>query len=185
MAATQRGTTASKESAIQPRTGRPPTIIEVAAEANVSKSTVSNVIRNSPVVSGATRDRVLEVIKRIGYQPNVVARQLVQQRTTILGVVVGDLTNSFHAEIATYIERCASEHGYTAMLCNVEGDPDQSALGIQSLVQQRIVGMLVLTPFGSSEHVRGILPGAVPVMSVGIRPNWGDWVSVNDYAGDK
>jgi len=70
---------------------RHPTILDVASHAGVSKSTVSNVVRGLPGVSEATRRRVGTAIRELGYRPNVLARQLVQQRTSILGVVVGDL----------------------------------------------------------------------------------------------
>src|SRR6266849_8040956 len=88
-----------------PSTRRAPTIMDVAALAEVSKSTVSNVIRAVPAVSGSTRARVIEAIEQLGYRPNVLARQLVQQRTTILGVVVGDLANPFYGEMAKLLER--------------------------------------------------------------------------------
>src|SRR5438552_3206696 len=74
-----------------PAMRRHPTILDVASHAGVSKSTVSNVVRGLPGVSEATRRRVGTAIRELGYRPNVLARQLVQQRTSILGVVVGDL----------------------------------------------------------------------------------------------
>jgi LacI family transcriptional regulator len=63
---------------------RPPTIHDVARVAKLSKSTVSNVIRNAVGVHPATRERVQAAIVELGYQTNIVARQLVQQRTSIL-----------------------------------------------------------------------------------------------------
>ena len=69
------------------RPREPPTIFDVAADAGVSKSTVSNVVRGAEEVSEATRARVQRAIERLDYKPNAIARHFVQQRTTILGVL--------------------------------------------------------------------------------------------------
>jgi DNA-binding LacI/PurR family transcriptional regulator len=77
-----------------------PTIHDVAAAAGVSKSTVSNVVRGAEDVSAPTRERVLAAIELLAYTPNAIARQFVKQRTTILGVLVGDLSNPYYAQMA-------------------------------------------------------------------------------------
>src|SRR2546429_7286656 len=95
---------------------RHPTILDVASHAGVSKSTVSNVVRGLPGVSEATRRRVRTAIRELGYRPHVLARQLVPQRTRILGVVVGRLANPFFAQMAKSVERQAARPGSTAMV---------------------------------------------------------------------
>src|SRR5690348_12606398 len=130
-------------------TSRAPTILDVAHRADVSKSTVSNVIRGVPGVAAAKRARVLAAIDTLGYRPNILARQLVQRRTTILGVVVGDLGNPFHAEMAKQVERHASARGYTAMFCNTEGDSQSELAGVETLLQHRVAGILFLAFSGA------------------------------------
>ena len=102
------------------RERKAPTILDVAAAAGVSKSTVSNVVRGVEV-SNATRVRVLRAIERLNYKPNAIARQFVQQRTTMLGVLVGNLSNPYYAQMAQVAERAAFHCGYTTMFCNIEG----------------------------------------------------------------
>ncbi len=63
------------------------TIIDVAKEANVSKSTVSLVINNSPRVKLETKYRVLEAIEKLGYVANINARNLTTNKTNILGII--------------------------------------------------------------------------------------------------
>src|SRR5690348_8703558 len=101
-----------------------PTIHDVAAAAGVSKSTVSNVVRGADDVAEATRARVQAAIARLNYTPNAIARQFVQQRTMMLGVLVGDLSNPYHAQMTQVVERAASSHGYTTMFSNIEGCPE-------------------------------------------------------------
>ncbi len=160
----------------------PPTIHDVAWLAQVSKSTVSNVIRGMPAVSPATRRRVIEAIEHLGYRPNVLARQLVQQRTTILGVIVGDLGNPFYAEMAKLLERHAFSRGYTTMFCNTEGDDESELAGLETLLQHRVAGLIFLDVAGQPSTVQQAL-ARVPAVFVGFREEWGDSVSSNDEYG--
>jgi DNA-binding LacI/PurR family transcriptional regulator len=165
------------------RARKPATIFDVAALAGVSKSTVSNVVRGADGVADSTRERVLEAIERLGYRPNALARSFVQQRTTMLGVLVGDLDNPFYAEMAKLIERWAFHHGYTAMFCNIEGDDDMAVAGVEALLEQRVAGVVFLAFFGRSPEIEELLRRKVPVVFVGLREEWGDSVAVSDGAG--
>ena len=143
-----------------------PTILDVARRANVSKSTVSNVVRGIRGVAAAKRARVLEAIEALGYRPNILARQLVQRRTTIFGVVVGDLGNPFHAEMAKQVERHASARGYRTMFCNARAEEAAELAGIQSLLEYRVAGILFLAHTGASTRAREFVEGVVPTVFV-------------------
>src|SRR6185312_15240802 len=96
--------TLSRPDATRPQmTRRDVTIFDVARAAGVSKSTVSNVVRGVDEVSAATR-------------------QFVRRRTTMIGVLVGDLGNAYHAQLARVVERALFRAGYTAVFCNIEGE---------------------------------------------------------------
>ena len=164
---------------------KPPTILDVASEAGVSKSTVSNVVRGLPGVSESTRLRVQTAMKELGYRPNVLARQLVQQRTNILGVVVGDLANPFFAEMAKMVERQAVIRGYTAMFCNTEGDSASEVAGVETLLEYRVAGIIFLAFSGESRTMRETLEHQVPVVFLGCHADWGDVVSVDDVRGGR
>ena len=69
------------------------TIYDVAREANVSMATVSRVVNGNPNVKPATRKKVLEVIDRLDYRPNAVARGLASKKTTTVGVIIPDVSN--------------------------------------------------------------------------------------------
>ena len=168
-----------------PRARRPPTILDVASHAGVSKSTVSNVVRGLPGVSEATRGRVRIAIDKLGYRPNVLARQLVQQRTNILGVVVGDLANPFFAEMAKSVERHAAARGYTAMFCNTEGDSQSELAGVETLLEYRVAGIVFLAFSGDSRTMQETLEHQVPVVFLSCKADWGDVVSVDDLRGGK
>jgi DNA-binding LacI/PurR family transcriptional regulator len=163
---------------------REPTIFDVAALAGVSKSTVSNVVRHSAGVSDGTRDRVQRAIEILGYRPNALARQFVRQRTTLLGVLVGDLDNPFYGDIAKRLERVAFEGGYTTMFCNIESDdPDFALSRVEALLEQRPAAIAFLALFGRSPDIERALYGTVPVVFAGLREDWGDSVSVSNSQG--
>jgi len=164
---------------------KPPTILDVASRAGVSKSTVSNVIRGVVGVSDETRSKVDSAIKQLGYRPNILARQLVQQRTNILGVVVGDLANPFYAEMAKSVERYAAARGYTAMFCNTEGDSASELAGIETLLAQRVAGIVYLAFSGDSRTMRETLQHHVPAVFLSCHEDWGDVVAVDDELGGR
>jgi LacI family transcriptional regulator len=160
-----------------------PTIHDVARVAKLSKSTVSNVIRNAVGVHPQTRERVQAAIAELGYQTNIVARQLVQQRTTVLGIVIGDLINPFHAEMAKLIEGFTASRGYQVMFCNTRTDEDVELIGIRSMLEHRVAGLLFLCCGNTAERARHLIAGRVPAVFVGCSAGWGDVVAVDDVAG--
>nr|MBA3275552.1 LacI family DNA-binding transcriptional regulator [Chloroflexia bacterium] len=83
----------------QPRAGNRVTIIDVAREANVSFATVSRVVNGKGYVSAQTRERVMQVMTRIGYTVNRQARVLAGGRTQVVGLLVPDLDTSYIGEI--------------------------------------------------------------------------------------
>src|SRR5258707_6556160 len=94
------------------------TLSHVAEDAGVSRATVSLVLRDSPLVSDATRERVLNSIQNLGYIYHRAAANLRTQRSQTVGLVVPDITNPFFAEMTVgIVERlCASN--YIALLGN-------------------------------------------------------------------
>jgi LacI family transcriptional regulator len=163
---------------------KPPTIVDVAQLAGVSKSSVSNVIRNASCVTPEMRARVAEAVAALGYRPNVLARQLVQQRTTILGAVVGDLANPFHAEMAKQVERYAGDQGYRVMFVNIQTDKAEPA-GLESLLEYRVAGVVFLAHAGMPDRTRQLIAGRIPAVFVTCSADWGDIVCGDDLQGAK
>ena len=126
------------------RAPRQPTIHDVARVAGVSKSTVSNVLRESVDVAPETRKRVLDTIAEVGYRPNALARNLVQRRATTAGIVVGDLANPFYSELAKLAEQRLAKVGLATMICNTDGEPASEQEKLEMLLEHRVAGSLML-----------------------------------------
>jgi LacI family transcriptional regulator len=160
-----------------------PTINDVAALSGVSKSTVSNVMRQSGTVSDSTRSRVMEAVAELGYRPNATARNLLLRRTNLVGVVVGDVANAFDAELVTGIERQAAGRGYTTLVCNTGGDPRLEASRIEALLEQRVDGIVLLDFTGDRAVLAQLLAERVPVVMVSCWSEYADYVAVDDVVG--
>ena len=83
-----------------------PTLHDVAREAGVSARTVSRVLNEEPRISAETRQRVLAVVRRLGFRPNAMARNMrVGARDAAVGLVIPDLGNPFFGTVASGVER--------------------------------------------------------------------------------
>jgi LacI family transcriptional regulator len=169
--------------ATPPRRRGHATILDVARAAGVSKSTVSNVIRDTGSVSPETRRRVRAAIEQVGYRPNAVARSLVRRRTSTVGLVVGDLANVFYSELAKLVEQRMSAAGYTAMICNTDGHPASERRRIGSLLEQRVAGIVMLQFSGAEEVLAEVRGQGVPLVVVSGWEPGSDCVAVDDTAG--
>ena len=168
------------------RVGRSITIFDVAHEAGVSKSTVSNVVRGVDEVSDETRQRVLAVIEKLNYKPNGIARQFVKRRTTMIGVLVGDLGNAYHAHLAQVVERALFRRGHTAMFCNIEGDEELAIAGVEALLEQRVAGFVFLALIERTPQLAASLRRTdVPIVAIGLRQEWTDSVGPRDREGGR
>lgn len=121
---------------------------DVAKRANLSLATVSRVLSSSDYkVSSATRERVLQASKELGYRPNEIARALARRMTNTLGVIVGDITDSYFAEIARGVEDAGSADGYLTIVCNADRNPSAELAYFQMLLEHQAAGILFVGGF--------------------------------------
>lgn len=124
-------------------TTRPVTIIDIAKEAGVSKSTVSLVLKSSPLVKDETRDRVAKAMDALGYVYNRGAASLRQARTNIVGMVINDLANPFFAELAIGIERALQSSGFIPFIANTAENVVRQAEVVRSMREHGAAGLIL------------------------------------------
>jgi LacI family transcriptional regulator len=165
--------------------GHRPTIVDVANLSGVSKSTVSNVLIGAGRVSEATRSRVLEAIDALGYRPNSLARDLVRRRAHAIGVVVGDLANTFYAELVKLLEVRAAEAAYTTIVCNTDGDLERERARVETLLERAVSGVAMLQFSGDASVLRELEAARVPVVVVSCWEERADCVAIDDEAATR
>ena len=122
-----------------------PTIRDVAKLAEVHPSTVSRVINGDSRISEKTKNKVLLIIKKLGYTPNAIARGLKTKRTFTLGMLIPDITNPFFAEIARGVEDAANENGFNIILCNSDDKLKKERTYLDILKEKRVDGLILGT----------------------------------------
>lgn len=120
------------------------TIYDVAREANVSMATVSRVVNGNPNVKPATRKKVLEVIDRLDYRPNAVARGLASKKTTTVGVIIPDVSNMFFSSLARGIDDVATMYKYNIILANSDGDSLKEVNVLNNLLAKQVDGVIFM-----------------------------------------
>ena len=120
------------------------TIYDVAREANVSMATVSRVVNGNPNVKPTTRKKVLEVIDRLDYRPNAVARGLASKKTTTVGVIIPDVSNMFFASLARGIDDVATMYKYNIILANSDGDSQKEVNVLNNLLAKQVDGVIFM-----------------------------------------
>jgi DNA-binding LacI/PurR family transcriptional regulator len=95
-------------------------LADITRELGLSKMTVSRAINNDPLVNVKTRDRILDVSRRLNYQPNHYTRALVTNRSFLIGVIVPDLMHSYFAEILHGVGEYARSTNYQIVIGNTE-----------------------------------------------------------------
>ena len=119
------------------------TIVDIANKLGLSAMTVSRALNGSSEVSERTRKRVQRCAEALGYQPNRWARSLVTRRSSMIGVVIPDISHSFFAEITFGIEEVLEKSGYDILLCHSHNNADRERTEIDALVGSRVEGLIV------------------------------------------
>ncbi|GIG29569.1 LacI family DNA-binding transcriptional regulator [Cellulomonas marina] len=144
--------------------GRRATIKDVAEGAAVSRSTASRALTGRGYVAPGVRERVRRTAQALGYVPDAGARNLRQQVSRSVGVLVSDLRNSFYADLAAGVGQQSRRRGYAMMLSDDNGSPERELEAAEAFVALRVAGV-ILTPL-SAEVSEYLHRHRVPVVEV-------------------
>lgn len=120
------------------------TIYDVANEAGVSMATVSRVVNRNKNVKPETSKKVQEVIERLNYRPNEIARGLASSRTTTIGVMIPNMTDFYYSTLALGIDDIASMYDYNVILENSRKDSESEASVLNSLLSKQVDGVIYM-----------------------------------------
>src|SRR6476659_235172 len=130
-----------------------PTIRTVAERAGVSKSLVSLVLRGSPKVSAGKRQAVQQAIDELGYRPNAIARQLTEQRTNMVGVLLNDLRNPWFIDCLDGLTSVLHAQGLRTLLADGRLDRRTDDSLLQGFLELRVDGLVLVGTMASSPTI--------------------------------
>ena len=162
--------------ALEPTQGRV-TIVDIARAAGVSKSTVSLVLQDSPLVKPATREKVQATIRELGYVYHRGAANLRRSVSDVVGMVINDLTNPFFAEMTVGLEAALQTAGLIPFLANTGESRERQALVMRAMREHGAVGYVLCPAIGTTaEDLAEVRAWGLPVVTV-MRRLPLDWLS--------
>ncbi len=123
--------------------GRPPTIADVAALAEVSFGTASKALNGRGQLRAETRDRVLSAADRLGFQPNALARGLLAGRSYTVGLITTDSFGRFSIPVMLGVEDALGAGQISVFLCDGRGDPIREQHYLRTLLARRVDGIII------------------------------------------
>lgn len=125
------------------------TMQDVARAASVSQSTVSRILSpatssSKVLISEETRDKVLAVVKELGYHPNQYARSLRGKNSHMIGMLIADISNPFYHPMVRAVQDVASQHHYSVMIANSDHLRDKEILFCESLLRRPVDGAIII-----------------------------------------
>jgi DNA-binding LacI/PurR family transcriptional regulator len=142
------------------------TVADVAKRAGVSVSTAARVLSGTGYAAEDTRRIVLDAAKDLGYVPNQIARSLRTRQTQTIGLLVGDVENSFYSVIAKHVEAEAKDAGYRVVLCNSDDDPKIEREYLDLLEGMRIDALIVTPTSKNRRRLADLMAKDIVVVQV-------------------
>jgi LacI family transcriptional regulator len=139
---------------------------ELSKLCNVSRATVDRVLNNRGKVNDATRKKIIEMAKSVGYRPNYIAQSLATGRTLSIGLVVPSLDNYFFSVLLNSIAQKAQENNYTTLISLYEGSPDFEHECILSLIERQVDGIILFSTSNTDESAKLLKQNKIPTVLV-------------------
>ncbi|UOQ53998.1 LacI family DNA-binding transcriptional regulator [Hymenobacter cellulosivorans] len=162
-------------------------ISDLAAQLNLSVSTVSRALSDHSRISDATKKRVWELARQLNYQPNQLAAALRKGRSNTLGVVVPHIDGQFFALVVKGIETIANQAGFNVMICQSNEDAAQEQKNVETLLNAQVDGILLSLSLSTHDfgYLEAIRRRDIPVVFFDrvVESKDVSAVVLNDYQG--
>jgi len=142
------------------------TIYDIAKKLKVSPATVSRGLQDHPSISKKTKKKIFEMVEQMGYRTNHFARNLRQQETKTIGVIVHELNSNFITSVLAGIEKVTTEAGYDIIIAHSSESAKKEAANAKNLFNKRVDGLIASLSFDTTnlDHFKPFFDKGVPVL---------------------
>jgi LacI family transcriptional regulator len=142
------------------------TIYDLAKRLNISVATVSRALKDDPVVNKKTRKKIFDLAEEMGYRSNHFARNLRNQRTNTIGVIVPRLNSYFMSTVIAGIESVVNSEGYTLIISQSSESAQKEVASVKTMFNNRVDGLLVSLAYDTEDisHFDMFFKKNVPVI---------------------
>lgn len=142
------------------------TIVDIARQLGVSKSTVSRALRGQADIHPGTRQAILEIATQLDYQPNQLAYSLVKSKTNTVGVMIPEMLSSFYPRVLISIQQTLRQAGYNVLICQSDESYETERDNARILLANRVDGLIVshTKETRNFDHLRTFQRKGIPVV---------------------
>ena len=160
---------------------------DIARDLGLSVVTVSKVLRDHPDIGEETRKRVLQRVKELDYEPNILARSLVTGRSFLIGLIVPGLIHPFFAEVARALSKTIVGKGYSLIVSSSEEDPELEAREIRHLLARRLDALVIASSGTDTQLFRRMRSQSQPFVLIdrAFDDLEADFVGIDDVAAGR
>ncbi len=139
------------------------TLKDVAKESGLAVGTVSRVLNNRGYISEETRKLVYDVMERLHYRPNELARSLIRQSSNVLGVIVPHIRHPYFADLISNLEAAAAKEKLKILLLNTQDKPEKFIESLDLCASNRVEGIILCSGTLSTHNFSGT---HIPVVTI-------------------
>lgn len=143
-----------------------PTIKDIARLAKVTPTTVSMALNNRPRISRQTRERILNIAKKLNYHTDLVAKSLISGRSYTIGLIINNISDPFYPELAEGIIEKAYEYGYNVILCNARNSQLVENNSIEMLRSRGVDGIICAVSLVDDPHIKSLVNDGFPLVLI-------------------
>lgn len=142
------------------------TIIDIAKELGISKSTVSRALKNHPDISQSTKEAVIKLAERLNYIPNSVASSFRNKKTKVIGLIVPQISYFFFPSVIRGIEEVVHNNGYKLMILQSNESYEREVENLNILIANNVEGILVSVSLETKnfDHFQHVIDIELPIV---------------------